>query len=109
MVALGGYGRRELCPFSDVDLLFLHPGAASPAVASFVERTLITLWDAGLTVGHSFRSARECVAAARDDLHSRTALTEARLVTGNPALFDAPAAAPRRSRCGAAARPSKPS
>jgi [protein-PII] uridylyltransferase len=88
VVALGGYGRRELCPFSDVDLLFLHPGPGSSALASFVERTLITLWDAGLTVGHSFRSPKECVAAAREDLHSRTALTEARLVTGSRALFD---------------------
>jgi len=88
VVALGGYGRRELCPFSDVDLLFLHSGSASKTVASFVERTLITLWDAGLTVGHSFRSARECVSVARDDLHSRTALAEARLVTGNEGLFE---------------------
>ncbi len=89
VIALGGYGRRELCPFSDVDLLFLHPGDPSPAVAAFVERALITLWDAGLTVGHSFRSIKECVAAARDDLHSRTALTEARLVAGSPALHEA--------------------
>lgn len=89
VVALGGYGRRELSPHSDVDLLFLHGGATSPTLASFVERTLITLWDAGLMVGHSFRSARDCVAAAREDLHSHTALAEARLVTGNQALFDA--------------------
>ncbi|MET0553138.1 MAG: [protein-PII] uridylyltransferase [Vicinamibacteria bacterium] len=89
VVALGGYGRRELSPFSDVDLLFLHGGATSPTLASFVERTLITLWDAGLMVGHSFRSARDCVAAAREDLHSHTAMAEARLVTGNQALFDA--------------------
>jgi [protein-PII] uridylyltransferase len=89
VVALGGYGRRELSPFSDVDLLFLHGGATSPTLASFVERTLITLWDAGLMVGHSFRSARDCVSAAREDLHSHTAMAEARLVTGNQALFDA--------------------
>jgi [protein-PII] uridylyltransferase len=89
VIALGGYGRRELCPFSDVDLLFLHPEGPSPAVAAFVERALITLWDAGLTVGHSFRSIKECVAAARDDLHSRTALTEARRVVGNADLHDA--------------------
>jgi [protein-PII] uridylyltransferase len=89
VVALGGYGRRELSPHSDVDLLFLHGGATSPTLASFVERTLITLWDAGLMVGHSFRSARDCVSAAREDLHSHTAMAEARLVTGNPALFDA--------------------
>ena len=88
VVALGGYGRRELCPFSDVDLLFLHAGRSVKTIASFVERTLVTLWDVGLTVGHSFRSARECVSVARSDLHSRTALCEARLVTGSPGLFE---------------------
>src|SRR4030095_348203 len=102
VVALGGYGRQEVSPCSDVDLLFLHAGGTSPALAAFVERALVTLWDAGLTVGHSFRSPRECVAIARDDLQSRTALLEARLVTGNQALFDTLRAAlewgPRRSR-----------
>ncbi len=87
VVALGGYGRAELAPFSDVDLLFLHRGRPGGAVATFVEQALMLLWDAGLTVGHSFRSTRECVAMAREDLHSRTALTEARLVTGSNELF----------------------
>jgi [protein-PII] uridylyltransferase len=88
VVALGGYGRAELAPYSDVDLLFLHPGGASPEVTAFVERALQLLWDAGLAVGHSFRSPRECVVEACDDLHSRTALTEARLVGGSAELFD---------------------
>jgi [protein-PII] uridylyltransferase len=88
VVALGGYGRAELAPYSDVDLLFLHPEGASAAVTAFVERALQLLWDAGLAVGHSFRSPEECVAEARDDLHSRTALTEARLVGGSATLFD---------------------
>ena len=88
VVALGGYGRAELAPYSDVDLLFLHPAGASPAVAAFVERALQLLWDAGLAVGHSFRSPEDCVVEARDDLHSRTALTEARLVGGSSALFN---------------------
>jgi [protein-PII] uridylyltransferase len=88
VVALGGYGRAELAPHSDVDLLFLHPGRSSSAVAAFVEQVLQVLWDAGLTVGHSFRSPKECVAEARGDLHSRTALTEARLVTGSTDLYE---------------------
>ena len=88
VVALGGYGRRELSPGSDVDVLFLH-GDSTSTLASFVERTLITLWDTGLMVGHSFRSVRDCVSAAREDLHSHTAMSEARLVTGNQALFEA--------------------
>ena len=88
VVALGGYGRRELSPFSDVDLLFLHRGSASKAVAAFVEGALMTLWDAGLTLGHSFRSPRECASQARSDLHSRTALAEARLVAGSQLQFE---------------------
>jgi [protein-PII] uridylyltransferase len=88
VVALGGYGRAELAPYSDVDLLFVHSGRPSSAVTAFVERTLQLLWDAGLAVGHSFRSPAECVAEARDDLHSRTALTEARLVAGSTELFE---------------------
>jgi [protein-PII] uridylyltransferase len=86
-IALGGYGRRDLAPFSDVDILFLHAGRRSKPVKQFVEQVLYLLWDMGLTVGHSFRSVSECVAMARQDLHSRTAMAEARLVTGNPHLF----------------------
>lgn len=88
VVALGGYGRAELAPYSDVDLLFLHPDGPSVEMGAFVERTLQLLWDAGLAVGHSYRSPAECVAEARDDLHSRTALTEARLVTGSSRLHE---------------------
>lgn len=88
VIALGGYGRSELAPFSDVDVLFLHGGRPSEATRSFVEEVLRFLWDVGLSVGHSFRSVQECLEMAREDLHSRTALTEARLVTGNGLLFD---------------------
>jgi [protein-PII] uridylyltransferase len=87
VVALGGYGRGELAPYSDVDLLFLHGGRPSEGVKDFVQRALMLLWDIGLSVGHSFRSPRECVSMARQDLHSRTALTEARLITGNATLY----------------------
>jgi len=86
VVALGGYGRRELAPCSDVDLLFLHADRADEDIRAVVEHALALLWDAGLTVGHSFRTVGECVAMAKDDLHSRTALSEARLVTGSATL-----------------------
>jgi len=89
VVALGGYGRGELSPFSDVDLLFLHQGRAREAVRAFVEQVLQLLWDAGLTIGHSFRTVAECLAEARRDLHSRTALAEARLVAGDTGVFGA--------------------
>ena len=86
-VALGGYGRKELAPYSDIDLLFLHPGRPTKTVKQFVEQVLYLLWDMGLTVGHSFRSIGESVSMAREDLHTRTAMAEARLVTGNEPLF----------------------
>jgi len=89
VVALGGYGRAELSPFSDVDLLFLHQGRAAEAVRRFVEQVLQLLWDVGLTVGHSFRTLAECLEEARGDLHSRTALAEARLVAGDTTVFGA--------------------
>jgi [protein-PII] uridylyltransferase len=88
VVALGGYGRQDLAPFSDVDILFLHSGKRrSTSAKRFVETVLYLLWDMGLTVGHSFRSVAECAAMARDDLHSRTAISEPRLVTGSADLF----------------------
>ncbi len=87
VIALGGYGRRELAPFSDVDLLFLYAGRASGGAKQFVERVLYLLWDMGLNVGHSFRSLKESVAIARSDLHSRNAMAEARFITGNAHLF----------------------
>jgi len=87
LVALGGYGRGELAPFSDIDILFLHDGHASDVVRGFVERTLALLWDTGFTVGHSFRTVEQCIAIARTDLHSRTAMAEARRLVGSEALF----------------------
>ncbi|HJZ68644.1 MAG TPA: DUF294 nucleotidyltransferase-like domain-containing protein, partial [Blastocatellia bacterium] len=87
LIALGGYGRRELAPFSDVDILLLHAGRRSASLRQFTERVLYLLWDMGLTVGHCFRSVRECVDMAASDLHSRNAMAEARLVTGNAHLF----------------------
>lgn len=87
VAALGGYGRRELAPFSDVDVLFLHAGRRSKVVRKFVEQVLYTLWDSGLTVGHSFRSVSDCIAMAKEDLHSRNAMSEARHVAGNQHLF----------------------
>ena len=86
LVALGGYGRRELAPGSDVDLLFLRH-ARSAGVKGFAGDVLHLLWDAGLSVGHSFRSVPECVDIARRDITARTAMVEARLVSGSAPLF----------------------
>ena len=86
-VALGGYGRKELCPFSDIDILFLYAGRKTQFIKKLVEPVLYILWDAGLTVGHSFRSVSECVSIAKEDIVSRNAMSEARLITGSQELF----------------------
>jgi [protein-PII] uridylyltransferase len=87
LVALGGYGRGELAPGSDIDLLFLFPGREEPETARQVEEALKLLWDVGLRVGHSFRSMGECVSMAREDLHSRNAMADGRLLWGSGVLF----------------------
>src|SRR5215208_2006548 len=83
LVAVGGYGRGELCLYSDVDLMLLHAGSL-PAGA---ERAFYPLWDAGLKVGHAERSVREAVQAARENLETLTALLDMRLVAGDGDLF----------------------
>lgn len=98
VIALGGYGRTELAPFSDIDLLFLHTGRRSAQMRQLVERVLRLLWDSGLTVGHSFRTVNECVASARADAHLQTALVTTRLLAGNGALFDCLKVALERER-----------
>ena len=98
IIALGGYGRCELAPFSDLDLLFLHTGRGADRMRQLVERILTLLWDSGLTVGHSFRTVKECISAARSDPHLQTALTSMRLLAGNKPLFDSLAAALERAR-----------
>jgi [protein-PII] uridylyltransferase len=94
LVAIGGYGRAELNPHSDIDIMFLHEsdmvsdGKARPALAELVDGTLYTLWDLGLKIGHSVRSIDDCVRVANADMQSKTALIEARRITGDETLFD---------------------
>ena len=87
IVAVGGYGRGEMAPFSDVDLLFLFPYKQSPWIEQVVEFTLYMLWDLGLKVGHSARSLDECMRQARADTTITTALLESRFITGDDGLF----------------------
>jgi len=98
LIALGGYGRCELAPFSDLDLLFLYSGQGAGRTRPSVERILLLLWDSGLTIGHGFRTVRECIVAARRDPHLQTALISRRLVAGNKPLFDSLSAALERER-----------
>ena len=87
LIAVGGWGRGEMAPFSDLDLLFLLPGAASAARERVVARALHLLWDLGLKVGHAVRSADDALARAGDDMTVRTALLEARFLWGERGLW----------------------
>jgi [protein-PII] uridylyltransferase len=83
IVAVGGYGRGELCLHSDVDVMLLHGGRLPPGA---VEAVLYPLWDARLTVGHAVRSVKEALTAARERAETATALLDARLVAGDASL-----------------------
>lgn len=84
--ALGGYGRREQCPHSDVDLLVMHSGTVTPFIETVTESLLYSLWDARLQVGHAVRNAAECVSLAAGDLTIKTALLDGRYLCGSPEL-----------------------
>ena len=88
LAAVGGYGRGEMAPYSDVDIAFLTPWKATGWSEAVIESMLYTLWDLGLKVGHSSRSLDEMIRMAKDDLTIRTALLEARYVWGDQALYD---------------------
>jgi [protein-PII] uridylyltransferase len=88
IMAVGGYGRGEMLPFSDIDLLFLLPYRATPYTEQVVESILYVLWDLGLKVGHSTRSVDECLRQARADLTIRTAMLEARYIWGERELAE---------------------
>ncbi|WP_136526884.1 [protein-PII] uridylyltransferase [Geomonas ferrireducens] len=87
LVAVGGYGRRELNPYSDLDLLFLYSGKESKVVEEAANRLLYFLWDLRLDVGYSVRTITDCVEMANNDVTVKTALLDARLLTGSEHLF----------------------
>ncbi|WP_421091045.1 [protein-PII] uridylyltransferase [Pseudochrobactrum sp. MP213Fo] len=87
IIAVGGYGRGGLAPGSDIDLLFLLPYKQTPWGEQVVEYMLYMLWDMGLKVGHSTRNIDEAIRLSREDMTIRTALLEARFLTGSLALY----------------------
>ena len=87
LIAVGGYGRGELFPYSDVDLLILLPNATDAILNERIERVVGLFWDIGLAVGHSVRNLDECITEAKKDVTVQTSLLESRLIIGNPTLF----------------------
>ncbi|MBW3616745.1 MAG: [protein-PII] uridylyltransferase [Proteobacteria bacterium] len=88
LVAVGGYGRGVLAPFSDLDLLFLRPWKPVPHGESVAEFMLYTLWDLGLKVGHASRTVDETLRLAKTDLSIKTGLLDARPLAGDEKLFE---------------------
>lgn len=87
VAAQGGYGRSELNPASDIDLLVLYPWRPNAYVETVAERILYTLWDAGLVVGHASRNVAGCTRLAQQELKVKTALLDARYLAGDRALY----------------------
>jgi [protein-PII] uridylyltransferase len=92
LVAIGGYGRAELNPHSDIDFMFLHDGQVAagkplPYLARLIDGVLYPLWDIGLKVGYSVRDLEDCVKVANTDMLSKTSLIESRLIVGDAGLF----------------------
>ncbi len=97
LVAVGGYGRGELFPHSDVDLLILLPHAPDALLKGKLESLIGGLWDAGLEPGHGVRTIEECVSESAKDITVQTSLLEARWLAGSRSLFAAFTAAMRKS------------
>ncbi|NCW68933.1 MAG: [protein-PII] uridylyltransferase, partial [Marivivens sp.] len=86
IVAVGGYGRGEMAPHSDVDLLFVTPYKITPWAESLIESMLYMLWDLRLKVGHASRTIKDCLRLAREDYTIRTSLVEFRFLDGDADL-----------------------
>jgi [protein-PII] uridylyltransferase len=100
LVAVGGYGRGELFPHSDVDVLILLDSTADAILQGKLEELVQLFWDIGLEIGHSIRTVDECLTESAADITVQTSLLEARLITGNRRLFHL-----LQERCNAAINP----
>lgn len=87
LLALGGYGREEMNPKSDLDLMFFYEPRGKKAAEIISDRMLYLLWDLSLDVGYSVRSAKDCLEQAGNDVTVRTAMLDARFLCGNPDVY----------------------
>lgn len=88
LMAVGGYGRGTLAPYSDIDLLFVRPYKQTAHAESVIEYMLYALWDLGFKVGHASRTVEECIKLSREDFTIRTSILEARRLTGDESLAE---------------------
>ncbi len=88
IVALGGYGRQELAPYSDVDIMFLKPGPVNAADDARIQKMICLLWDMGFQVGHSVRTIKEALEVSSADLISQVSMLDARLIVGDGVLLN---------------------
>src|SRR3569833_653582 len=88
LMAVGGYGRGTLAPYSDIDLLFLRPYKQTAHVESVIEFMLYALWDLGFKVGHASRTIEECIKLSKEDFTIRTSILEARRLCGDETLAE---------------------
>ena len=87
VVALGSYGRRELCLSSDVDLMVIHQGRISPEMSDTITRALHSLWDAKLDIGHTILTVQECIRLSLNDFRVLTSVIDARFLFGSRAFY----------------------
>jgi len=87
LLAIGGYGRKELSPHSDIDILFLVKCGRGKSVEKVVESVLYYLWDMGFDVGHCYRTIPECLKEMKDDISTYTSLIESRRILGSKILY----------------------
>ncbi len=88
ILAVGGYGRKDLCPYSDIDLLILYHYKMTPFVEAVTEEVLYALWDLGFQVGHAVRNVKEVLRMAGEDASIRTALMDYRFICGERKFFE---------------------
>lgn len=88
LIATGGYGREELCPYSDIDIVFLIPKKVTKKLEQSIEKLLYAVWDEGIKMGHAVRTVQQSIEVMQDDPKVLTSLMDARLICGNKEIYE---------------------